>query len=249
VSGETQTEPTLKDVGFKAIDEAETIEAAINAVRDILGKNGDVQHLVYHSSRLGFRPSVDPYIRLTYPASWIKRYLTNGYIDVDPVVREGFNRALPFDWSEITLVSEEEGAFFMDSVAHGVGTSGLSIPVISRYGHKGLFSMSSELPPEEWQEWCRTRVGDLSEIGHYIHKRALDQVLTPDMNSLPPRSVECLEWMSRGKTMSETAQILGIAENTVRAYLRTARSKLGTSNTMQATTRAIELGIIRPSQR
>ena len=165
------------------------------------------------------------------------------------MVREGFNRALPFDWSEITLFSEEEGMFFQDAVAHGVGMCGLSIPVLSRYGHKGLFSMSSELPHDEWNAWWNPRIGELSEIGHYIHKRALEQVLTPDMSSLPPRSVECLEWMSRGKTMSETAQILGIAENTVRAYLRTARSKLGTSNTMQATTLAIELGIIRPSQR
>ena len=55
--------------------------------------------------------------------------------------------------------------------------------------------------------------------------------------------------MSRGKTMAETAMILGITDNTVRAYLRTARSKLGTSNTMQATTLAIELGLIRPSER
>ena len=49
--------------------------------------------------KLGASPSADPYIRLTYPASWIKRYLQMGYVDIDPVVREGFLRTLPFDWA------------------------------------------------------------------------------------------------------------------------------------------------------
>ena len=234
---------------FLAIDNAPSIENAINDLRAILSRDGAVEHLVYHSSKLGVRPSVDPYIRLTYPATWIKRYLTRGYIDVDPVVREGFSRALPFDWTELTLISESELEFFQDSVQHGVGTAGISIPVQSRYGHRGLFSLSSRLSQDEWEEWWRPRIAELSEIGHHLHKRALERVLSPDIGQLPPRAIECLEWMSRGKTMAETAMILGITDNTVRAYLRTARSKLGTSNTMQATTLAIELGLIRPSER
>src|SRR5271168_746042 len=70
------------------------MEATIAKLRDLL----NIDHLVYHSSKLGASPSSDPYIRLTYPASWIKRYLQMGYVDIDPVVREGFLRTLPFDW-------------------------------------------------------------------------------------------------------------------------------------------------------
>src|SRR5580692_300077 len=102
---------------FAIIDETLDMEAAIAGLRDIIG----VDHLVYHSSKLGTSPSADPYIRLTYPASWIKRYLQMNYVDVDPVVREGFLRTLPFDWSELKIQSAVEASFLADALAHGVG--------------------------------------------------------------------------------------------------------------------------------
>src|SRR5256885_7914512 len=83
------------------------MDAVIAKLRDFL----EVDHLVYHSSKMGASPSVEPYIRLTYPAAWIKRYLQMGYVDVDPVVREGFLRTLPFAWSELKIATAAEMTF------------------------------------------------------------------------------------------------------------------------------------------
>src|SRR5207253_10144357 len=106
---------------FSIIESPLEMDAVIAKLRDFL----EVDHLVYHSSKLGASPSVDPYIRLTYPAAWIKRYLYMNYVDVDPVLREGFLRTLPFDWSELRIQSEREGALMMDALAHGVGPYGM----------------------------------------------------------------------------------------------------------------------------
>src|SRR5882672_2935167 len=106
---------------YSIIEDTPELEATITKLRDLL----NIDHLVYHSSKLGASPSVDPYIRLTYPASWIKRYLQMGYVDVDPVLREGFLRTLPFDWSELRIQSEREGALMLDALAHGVGPYGI----------------------------------------------------------------------------------------------------------------------------
>jgi hypothetical protein len=65
------------------VDTTETEETVVK-LRDLL----EVDHLVYHSSKLGASPSADAYIRLTYPAPWIKQYVQMGYMDIDPVVRE-----------------------------------------------------------------------------------------------------------------------------------------------------------------
>jgi hypothetical protein len=73
----------------------------VTELRDCL----NVDHVVYYTSRLGGSPSADPYIRLTYPASWIARYVKMAYGDVDPVLREGFRRALPFEWHELAINS------------------------------------------------------------------------------------------------------------------------------------------------
>src|SRR5579862_7200332 len=106
---------------YAIIEDTPEMEATITKLRDFL----NVDHLVYHSSKLGASPSADPFIRLTYPASWIKRYLQMGYVDVDPVIREGFLRTLPFDWSELTIQTAAEVAFLTDALAHGVGPHGL----------------------------------------------------------------------------------------------------------------------------
>ncbi len=57
-------EHTLAEA-FSIIESVPEIAVVIEKLRDLL----TVDHLVYHSSKLGASPSVDPYIRLTYPAS------------------------------------------------------------------------------------------------------------------------------------------------------------------------------------
>src|SRR3974390_2472271 len=51
---------------YSIIDNTPDMEETVTKLRDLLG----VDHLVYHSSKLGASPSADPYIRLTYPATW-----------------------------------------------------------------------------------------------------------------------------------------------------------------------------------
>src|SRR6266576_3742035 len=112
---------------YSIIETTSDMEETIAKLRDLL----KVDHVVYHSSKLGASPSADPYIRLTYPAPWNKRYLQMGYVDVDPVLREGFRRTLPFSWEELTIQSAAEASFLADAVSHGVGPHGFSIPVVS----------------------------------------------------------------------------------------------------------------------
>ena len=62
---------------FSIIDETPNIDGVVSKLRDLL----HVDHVVYHSSKLGASPSDPqhgPYIRLTYPAPWIVRYLQMG---------------------------------------------------------------------------------------------------------------------------------------------------------------------------
>src|SRR5262245_15893029 len=105
-------EATLVEA-FAIIGDALDMFDTVRRLRDLIG----VAHLVYHSTKRGMSPSIDPYIRLTYPPEWIKRYLEMNYVDVDPVLREGFARVLPFDWSELPMTAREM-PFMMDALAH-----------------------------------------------------------------------------------------------------------------------------------
>ncbi len=222
------------------IDTISDLEDVVSELRDLLG----LEHLVYHSSKLGSSPSVDPFIRLTYPASWIKRYLQKGYVDVDPVLREGFLRTLPFQWEQLTISTPQEFAFLQDALDHGIGPHGFSIPVRSKQGHKGLVSLSNSRGREEWDAFLSQNFSVLIEIANRLHRRVIKSVFWEDKPHLTEREIECLQWTSRGKNTGDIAVILHISPHTARDYLKSARYKLDCVTAAQAASKAISLGII-----
>ncbi len=226
---------------FSIIEESEDIDVLVARLRDFLA----VDHIVYHSSKLGASPSVDPYIRLTYPASWIKQYLQNNYVDVDPVLREGFTRMLPFQWSELTVGSEREMVFLQDALAHGVGPFGLSIPVIGKHGHRGLFSISFSGSEQEWQAFVADSVPMLVEVANRLHQRVIRDVFGEDRPHLSARELDVLRWTALGKDAGEIAAILDISFHTTRGYLKSVRHKLDCVTSAQAVSRAIKLGLLK----
>jgi len=225
---------------FSIIEETPDVEVTVSRLRDCIG----VDHFVYHSSKLGTSPSVDPYIRLTYPATWIKRYLTMGYVDVDPVLREGFRRTLPFDWSEVEITDAATLAFMTDALAHGVGPYGLSIPVRSKHGHRGLVSVSSACSAEEWAAYRRANLDLLIEIANRLHQHVIREVFGEDRPNLTAREIECLRLTAAGKHAGEIATILSISPHTARDHLKSARFKLDCATSTQAVSTALKLGLL-----
>jgi len=225
---------------FSIIESVPEMEVVVEKLRDLLL----VDHVVYHSSKLGASPSVDPYIRLTYPASWIKRYLQMGYVDIDPVVREGFRRTLPFNWNELTIQNATEASFLADALSHGVGPYGFSIPVVSKRGHRALFSISSSRPEPEWKNYVAINLAGLVEIANRLHSRVIVEVFGEDRPHLTMRELECLRWTALGKAAGEIAVILDISPLTVRDYLKSIRYKLDCVTSAQAVSKAVKLGLL-----
>ena len=228
---------------FSIIEGTSEIEGVIGKLRDLL----QVDHVVYHSSKLGANPSDPqrgPYIRLTYPASWIMRYLQMGYADVDPVLREAFRRTLPFEWSELTIDSEAEALFLADAASHGVGPHGFSIPVLTKQGHRGHFGVAFSRSEQEWSNFLAATRSTLIEIANRLHRRVVVEVFHEDGPPLTTRELECLRWAALGKSTCEIGVILNISPHTARDYLKSARYKLDCVSSAQAIGKAVQLGLL-----
>jgi DNA-binding CsgD family transcriptional regulator len=228
---------------FSIIDETPNIDGVVSKLRDLL----HVDHIVYHSSKLGASPSDPlrgPYIRLTYPAPWIMRYLQMGYADVDPVLREAFRRTIPFEWSELNFEREAESLFLADAVAHGVGPHGFSVPVLTKRGHRGHFGVSSSRSEQEWSTFIQTTRSTLIEIANRLHRRIIAEVFGEDGPHLTARELECLRWVALGKSTGEIAAILKISPHTTRGYLKSVHHKLDCVTSAQAVSKAIQLGLL-----
>ena len=141
------------------------IQAAVTELRDFLG----IDHLVYLHLQIWRQPVRRPLHSLDLSASWLARYLGMGYADVDPILREGFGRTLPFEWRELESCSGPlEADFLADAAKHGVGPHGYSIPVSTKHGHRGLFALSFSGPEAEWNEFLVASQPALIQIANRL---------------------------------------------------------------------------------
>jgi LuxR family transcriptional regulator, quorum-sensing system regulator CinR len=163
----TPSDNELLIQAFSVIADARDTEQAIAKLCDLLR----VDHIVYYQPKL----NAAPYVRLTYPAAWIKRYLEMNYGGVDPIAREGTQRTLPFNWSELKINGPREAAFIADALSHGIGPHGLTIP-LTDYGHRGLLSISSSQSDREWEEFLSTKQSTVVKIANRLHQRIVGEI-------------------------------------------------------------------------
>lgn len=65
---------------------------------------------------------------------------------------------------------------------------------------------------------------------------------------LSPRELECMIWVSRGKSSGDIGVILGLSARTVDSYIEKACAKLGVRTRIEAVARAVRDGRIEPGQ-
>ncbi|QTG16983.1 LuxR family transcriptional regulator (plasmid) [Agrobacterium tumefaciens] len=224
------------------MQDATSVDDALRILEAAYGIDFSTYHLA-----LTVADVVDtPYVRTTYRDAWVARYLLRGYVKVDPIVREGLIRQMPFDWREVEIPQAAHD-FLLDAQEHGVGANGYSIPIVDKK-RRALFSLNSRKPASEWSSVVQQYSREWLDLAFLIHRKAVFE-LHGEHDPIPqlgPREKECLYWSALGKTNDEIAEILGLSIHTTQRYLMSARHKLGAASTTSATALAIQLRLINP---
>lgn len=228
---------------YELARDAPDVEAAVHRIRDHYG----VEHVTYHLARTISGGADAPCVKSTYPAEWLTRYLIKGYVLIDPVVRAALERQLPFDWRELEPAPAAVG-LMQDAVAHGLGSSGYTIPVTDKKQRKALFSVNSSMDEEAWTEFIVRNGAGLSELAHCLHRKVLIELYGEEdpIPGLTLREIECLTWTAQGKDDRAISILLGLSVHTTRGYLKSARYKLDCATLSQAVAKAIKLRVISP---
>ena len=238
---------SLQDILGKLADarDPSSMPEIFDDIREAYG----VDNIVYHAVNVRGLTRDGAFLRLTYSDEWISRYYKEDYFNIDPVVEHGARAIMPFDWSNLDWSGKRRGEFAEDARGHDVGTNGLTVPIRGPDGQHALFSVATARSDKSWNRQLRDQLTDLHSIAYNVHQATVrvEGVAVPlEVINLSVREREVLQWAAAGKTTDEVAQILGIAERTVRVYLDTARHKLGASNRTHAVARALSLGLIHP---
>ncbi|MDR6100487.1 DNA-binding CsgD family transcriptional regulator [Agrobacterium larrymoorei] len=183
----------------------------------------------------------------TYPESWCERYRRENYLHIDPTIKLMTSGLLPADWDALSEDSKAEKDFFQDALCFGIGAHGMSIPTRGPFGQRGLFTVASALPLDEWQNLKLSIIYDVHILALYLHDRMFRLKLggrKSAPHSLSRREKECLELLAYGKIPKQISATLNISESAVRHCLQSARHKMKATTTYKALAQAVALGLI-----
>jgi LuxR family transcriptional activator of conjugal transfer of Ti plasmids len=205
------------------------------------------------TQRLGFRwfaylrmAEEKPTLISSYPKSWTSRYFNLKYQHLDPVVQRARREHDLFNWGGSAPKpsgTREQRRFFDEAMTFGI-TSGVTVPIRCGFGGMAAFTLASD-------ERAGTQEGHLPEspdaiqlVGLYFHTHVAARLGAvfdqPDAGDvLTQRERQCLAWAARGKTVADTAILVGIAPRTVVFHLENARHKLGATSIAQCVAEAL----------
>lgn len=210
-------------------------------LRDCLG----VSHVLYHTANI----QGEQIGAFTYDREWARRYIEKDYRLIDPVVLGAVRGFHPMDWKSLDWSDPQARLMLREARAAGLGNQGWSVPIWGPNGEFALFAVNHHASDSDWLAFVRRRAKDILLISHLVHQQAMRIVrkeTDPPSASLSPREREALTELSLGHSRAEAADALHISENTLRAYIDSARHKLGALNVTHAVALAQARGIIVP---
>lgn len=179
-----------------------------------------------------------------YPPTWQSRYQEKQYITIDPTVQHGLHSLSPVRWSEEFFAGAR--AFWEEARAFGLGV-GWAQSCRSMNGVAGMLTLAranEALSAAELRE-NEPRMIWLAQTAHAGMSQLISEKLMPEAGvQLSGRELEVLRWTGDGKTSSEIADILHLAERTVNFHIGNAMAKLHTANKTAAVVMAAMLGLL-----
>lgn len=185
---------------------------------------------------------------------WRAHYDERNLAKADDLLSAGLKSSAPTTWMTFRQEQEQQGrpAEIYDEAREFGLNDGFYLPIHQPDGSVlGVSMMARQQMPKS-----RTTLAALHMLAVYYHLAAerlglvakLAPLDTPPQPKVKPiltnRQIECLKWVSEGKTNWEISQILGISEHTVHEHLEQARIRLGVRTTTQAVLKAVTLGLI-----
>ncbi|MDG3444560.1 helix-turn-helix transcriptional regulator [Nitrospirillum amazonense] len=208
----------------------------------------------------GIQNQPELFVRSTARPDFVDTYLGNSLGQHDPLMLACRRSAKPMTWADVPEFQaaqlaksrraiDDKGVGVMVMAADHGYTQGYVIPAHT-LGPDGslvsaVVSMFWSDKPEEMltpgciPPWFR-------HIALTFHERIADLRLgnKPDLPKLTSREQECLRWAATGKTVSETAEILGVTARTITFHIDGACQKFNAYSKIQCVARAIQSGLI-----
>ncbi|WP_245322454.1 MULTISPECIES: LuxR family transcriptional regulator [Mesorhizobium] len=210
-------------------------------------KNLGFEHLILSGVPLGGQ-KLAPMVELNgWPKGWLERYVEAEHAAVDGVCIYSAKTLKPFLWSEVPAKwsnTEESRRVAGEATEFGIW-SGFAVPMLSVHHWQSVLSFASSARVCKLSQRQQVQLVTMAVYaGMTIQSFSDDD--EGDEGLLTDREREVLLWAAAGKTSSETSQILGLTERTVKWHATRARQAFGVATTTQAVVEAVRRRLIHP---
>ncbi len=181
-----------------------------------------------------------------YPDDWDRNLIGPGMKIVDPILLTVRRRASGLLWPDDLQASRlpELQRSILDHGRHLGIRQGITVPANVPGEPEGSISFAT----------CSTRqasreeqaiIDAIARIAFDAARRARGLDMLPDpVPHVTDRERECIYWIAHGKSDQDIADILGIALESIRTYIKRAFRKLGVVTRGQLVHEALRLGVI-----
>jgi DNA-binding CsgD family transcriptional regulator len=181
----------------------------------------------------------------SYPEEWMKYYVENNYMNVDPVIKQLLASRKPFFWDDVTAHPETatDAVQLMNEAAECRVRDGIGISLAGKPGEiVGIgLARSDAQPGRDYEFMARAYL-----LGVYFHETYRSMLEEQVKVNLSEREREILCWAAEGKTDEDIGTLLNISSPTVRFHWRNIFTKLEANGRVYAITKAIRLQLIVP---
>lgn len=187
---------------------------------------------------------------------WQRNFVKSGMFKADFVYRACRTTTLPVVWSYDNCPEIVLGLGHRASMAEIIGIDkmvkatgflgGISIPIHGLGGFFGYVTFISKQHLQHLLEQQDEYSDNLLGIVHRFYDALSDKFVASNLKgqNLTVRELECLTLLGLGKTLNETAEILGLSYSTIRFHLYNSQRKLGTNSRAHAIAKAASMGLL-----
>jgi DNA-binding CsgD family transcriptional regulator len=195
---------------------------------------------------LAFRCPERRLIRADNFGEWAEIFVTRHYYRDDPALLASQRTNTAFAWCELPALvplTPQRMAILAEAGRHGL-RSGFTLPVGVTGEPAGCCSFASagRRLPSRWQ--CRAAALIGAEAFREARRLHGFPARARTLPRLSRRKLECLHYLSLGKTDGEIGIILGLSEATIRTYMRMLRADFDVVSRTQLVAHALRFGLI-----
>lgn len=195
---------------------------------------------------LWFRQPSRRLIRIDNFGEWADIFIERQYYRDDPALLACQRTNVAFSWTQMPQLlpfGQRQIAILAEASRHGLRT-GFTLPVGVIGEPSGCCSFScnrQRLPPQMIRRAATLIAADAFCEARRLHGFPARAKHQPQLSR---RKLECLRYLSCGKTDGEIATILGLREPTVRTYMTMLRNDFDVVSRTQLAVEALRFGLI-----